>query len=237
MHRINWLFAGIVGLGLPTVIHAQQVLVVLDCSQSMAREVTLPAAPNSTRLEIACDALERALQGLVGKNRRVGVMLYGHRVGWRPGTMTVLQQKGWGRKIPQELFPYEDVELIQSPGLYGAAEHRGLVNLLQTVQPWGETPQYLALQTAIGQLNKGDRILLLTDGTNSVYRPPANKNPQAANVLNAAKKAGVKIDAVVVAMDQNTPWQQQADLVKQTGGTWTAVAPVALDKAIAKSLK
>ena len=105
------------------------------------------------RIEAAKIALKQMLSGLADEgDARVGVIFYGHRVGWnlkKPDE--VLRQSDYARPIPDDLRPSEDVEMVLPLGRFDQVVAGGVFDLMKTLKPWGETPLYLSLVDAIGE--------------------------------------------------------------------------------------
>lgn len=154
------------------------IVFVLDCSQSMKTETA--ERGGKTRMDVAKDALSAMLDELAKRgNARVGVLFYGHRVGWEAGEgKEILRRKNYPNKIPEGLLPLEDVETVLSLGRFDARIAAGVQRLLKRVQPWGETPLYLSLRQALDQFSGEPsgvekRIIVITDGINN-QRVPDN---------------------------------------------------------------
>ena len=151
------------------------IVFVLDCSQSMSQKV---AGGSKTRMDVAKEALVAMLDQLASRgNARVGVLFYGHRVGWdADGGKEILRRKNYPRKVPEGLLPLEDVETVLSLGRFNARLGAGVQRLLKDVQPWGETPLYLSLTEALSQFTgepagAEKRIIVITDGVNKQQVP------------------------------------------------------------------
>ncbi len=157
------------------------------------------AASKVARFAIARDALKQILER-VAKSEipyEVGLIVYGHRVGWErdpvrgkdimvvwdPKNPGVWDPKNPGKTIarPEDnpLVTAEDVEVLRSPIPFGTAELAGLTKDIEAWRPLGETPLYLAVQTALTELQSKQpskelgraarrHILVITDGINEV---------------------------------------------------------------------
>lgn len=159
------------------------IVFVLDCSQSMNTATKGADAHGSqpaglTRMSVAKEALTKLLNQLARRgNARVGVVFYGHRVGWNAENgKEILRRKGYARKIPEGLLPLEDVETVLPLGRFDESTASRVERLLESIEPWGETPLYLALQTALQQFagepaGAGKRIVVITDGVNNQQVP------------------------------------------------------------------
>ncbi|MCY2995263.1 MAG: VWA domain-containing protein, partial [Planctomycetota bacterium] len=131
----------------------KSIVFVLDCSESMKEEVPVEATEGQKvpRLEIAKSALQGMLEQLAAQGEaRVGVRLFGHRVGWSTTEpIRALRQTTYARPIPPGLSPAEDVELILPLGRFDSVIAGQVAELLQSVKPWGQTPLYRSLVEAL----------------------------------------------------------------------------------------
>lgn len=149
----------------------ENIILVFDCSSSMG----------TTKLREA----RNALMGLLGNlppNANVGLIMFGHRFGWVQNANGKLVQ---GRKakhfkvkqganIRQEeirlddkdaIFnPNFDVEIVVPLGSLGDQQPK-IENAITQAQAVGNTPTYLAIDSAFGQLGQeGGHVIVLTDG-------------------------------------------------------------------------
>lgn len=190
------------------------IVFILDCSQSMAQKV---AGGSKTRMDVAKEALVAMLDQLASRgNARVGVLFYGHRVGWdADGSKEILRRKNYPRKVPAGLLPLEDVETVLSLGRFNARLGAGVQRLLKDVQPWGETPLYLSLTAALSQFTgeptgAEKRIIVITDGGNKQQVPTGvtlTKSQQAKvtslNEVTAALKSQ-KVPAYLLGFEMSS---------------------------------
>jgi hypothetical protein len=183
------------------------IVFIFDCSDSMAQTTMLaPQAaggrPQRTeRMSLAKNHFASMLDDLArgnanGANTRVGVRFFGHRLSWEkppadapPGWVSPLitQSEYQGEKA-EGLAPSEDVELVQPLGRFDRSEAEKIRQRLQSVQPWGETPLYLALMQALDDFgseaqNTRKSIVVITDGENyqSLFNPGGPK-PEASTI-------------------------------------------------------
>jgi len=211
------------------------VVFVLDCSRTMrdpAESIEGPDAEPTTRIQAAKYALERMLTRLAADgNARVGVRLFGHRAGWhktRPGE--VLYQNGYGRPFDRSLDPAADVEEVLRLGRFDSVLAGDVANLLETVQPWGQSPLYLALSQAAGDfagegVDAQKSIVVITDGEN--YQFNAAEPTGADAVLAAAAENAVPIHIVEFAAPGDAPsasLEELKGIAEQTGGSYVPVA-------------
>ena len=176
------------------------VVFILDSSHSMQAPTAVEgpgatARTQATRMEVAKGAL-RALLGEMAEQGtvRVGLRLFGHRVGWSTVEADkLLRQTAYGDDIPAALRPYADVENVLPLGRFDSLAAGRVFDKLQNVKPWGESPLYLALQQAIGDFGPDDNssrsIVVVTDGQNYQFNPPREFQPVLANVIAAAERA------------------------------------------------
>jgi hypothetical protein len=204
------------------------VVLVMDCSQSMEELFE----GDQTQLTVAKDALQELLLRLGSqRNVRVGVRLFGHRVGWstdRPVRM--LTSPSYAGEIPADLTPDRDVEtaLPLSEMDYGTAQR--LFEVLTSIeQGWGQSPLYLALDQALREdfaYEEADTdtcIIVITDGRNYQARPTAQDRRSLSDVLQASQASGVPVHILGLAMNGAADRQSAAEftqLASQTGGSF-----------------
>ncbi len=212
------------------------VVFILDCSHSMQAAVAVErpgaaARQESTRMEVAKGALRSLLAELAARgDLRVGVRLFGHRVGWSTTEADkLLRQTTYADEIPAELRPYEDVQEVLDLGRFDSIAAGRVFDKLQTVRPWGESPIFLALQQAVADFGPEDNsarsIVLITDGQNSQFNPPRELAPALADVQAAAERAGVAIHVVGFDIQQGEAEAAGRDfqeLAGRSGGSFTA---------------
>ncbi|MEQ8788318.1 MAG: YqaE/Pmp3 family membrane protein [Pirellulaceae bacterium] len=202
-----------------------------------SRGVGAGAAAARSRMEEAKLAVRGILQQLGAvENVRVGVCLFGHRVGWDTETPNLLRrQTDYGEPIPLALRPYNDIELVMPLGRFGKDQSRKLDDLLATVKPWGETPLYLSLIEAIGDFGPSDEgsqkvVLVITDGVNNQYNPPPSADKTLDDVLAARGKQDIRVDILgfgIPAQQQNQAAAAFDRLAKETGGHYAQVTRAA----------
>lgn len=188
------------------------VMVVLDCSRSMAAPVGGDKElAKSRRFDVARATLLNTLSALVTETReselevRVGLIAYGHRIGISSSQPVVRvfanPQNPSADPVPlppdaippalQSLHVVEDVEVLKP--LLGSrpwdqAEYERIKDSVNALSCVGFTPLYLALDTAMTELNKIDSpqhdaekvILAITDGVNTLqYDTDSNEDVTA----------------------------------------------------------
>lgn len=214
------------------------VVFVLDCSSSMSAAVQVEAPRDgkqpaqTTRMAVAKDALTAMLDQLALRDRaRVGVLFYGHRVGWSTAEpIRILRQADYARTIPESLSPNRDVEAIQHLGRFDSGIAAEIEGLLASIKPWGQTPLYYALTEALGEF-AGEHpdtepiIIVITDGLNYQFNDP---DPTTlSDVLAAWSGKQVPIYIVgfgIPAEDADEAYNQFTRLAKQTGGDYRTPA-------------
>ncbi len=207
------------------------ILFVLDCSASMQAELPLETDRGSgARLEIAKLALQQMFDKLADDDaNRVGVMLFGHRLGWNlKQAGELLKQTNYSAPIPDRLRPFDDVETVLPLGRFNASFAATVNERLATVRPWGESPLYLSLIQALHQFQGEDAdtekaIVVITDGMNYQFNAPPAAKKSAADVVSEWGKVQVPIHIVGlgIATDQSQEAQRVfGDLAQRTGGTY-----------------
>ncbi|HEY2146638.1 MAG TPA: vWA domain-containing protein, partial [Pirellulales bacterium] len=221
------------------------IIFILDCSNSMT-ELTDMEGPGGVqripRMEAAKIALHDMLSQLAAEgDARVGVMFYGHRVGWnlkKPDQM--LRQTDYARPIPDDLRPSEDVETVLPLGRFDSVVAGGVFDLMKTLKPWGETPLYLSVIQAINQFSTDEpgtekSIVVITDGVNYQFNSPSPKRRD--DVMTAMGDHKIPVDIVgfgIPAAEQAEAAREFSALAQQTGGSFT---PVSSGTSLVKSLQ
>lgn len=160
------------------------IVFVLDCSWSMGEEIPVEAVGLRTqsRLELAKESILRMLAQIASRpDARVGVRLFGHRMGWsRPmdekkgiatGKSQILVQPNYPFSIPDDLVPSKDVEAILPLGRFTQEMLGPLSNTLSKVVPWGQSPLYLSIIDSFNDFaadndSTAKSIVVITDGDN-----------------------------------------------------------------------
>ncbi|MBX3439779.1 MAG: VWA domain-containing protein, partial [Planctomycetaceae bacterium] len=214
---------------------------VLDCSASMQELLARESEPGQTRKHTAAIA---ALQGLLSEltdqsEANIGVMLYGHRASHDAASQKTLIQQRYAERftVPSGLQPYADVESILPPGRFGAAELGMVAARLERLLPWGETPLYLAVTRAAADFQQlpadvPRHLVVITDGRNYQFNPPAAQRVDFTDALHSAQAANVMVHVIGFAMsaeDQQSAGDEFGTLAAQTGGTSHLVVSRASD--------
>ncbi len=156
-----------------------QIIFILDCSSSMKEELEIENQQKLTRLQIARSRLLEVLDSLEEDYYQVGLVLYGHRAGWKT-LGSERYEMVWRSEEDRQrkLHPAEDVELavpvrpMKFTDIGG--EVRDVRHVIATklgdLRPYGETPLYYALIEALQSFNRdlpGPRhVVVVTDGVN-----------------------------------------------------------------------
>ena len=219
---------------LGTRLKKQSIVIILDCSDSMGRELSLESErQKGSRLQIA----KLALQGMLDKlaedeNHRVGVICFGHRVGWdlkQPGQL--LRQPTYDGSIPDQIRPFDDVETILPLGRFNAGFAAAVNGRLTSIQNWGESPLYLAIIEALKQFDTDEKdssrsIVVITDGMNYQFNPSPAARKSAQDVMAAwnQQKAPIHIVSLGIAADQAAAAQREfGEIARKTQGQYVSV--------------
>ena len=221
------------------------IVFVLDCSASMQKGMPFEAAESKvTRMDVARAALVRMLNVLAARgNARVGVLLYGHRVGWsvkQPNQL--MTQPNLGGTLPDGLKPYEDVETILPLGRFDSIAAGKVSQYLEKVKPWGETPLYLAITQAVLEFKDDDpdvqrSVVVITDGVNYQFNPRPEMAKSAQDVLTAGASRRSTLNIVGFGIQASEAQEAQREfsrLAKATGGEYVTVNEAA---ALAETLE
>jgi hypothetical protein len=221
-------------------------MIILDCSASMAEGIAaegvgssmpLSNLPNNsaatgsnatTKLDAARVALRQVLEQWRGGDDWIGFSIFGHRVASSPGTGNLLQVK-YLRAYPfsQDLQAYEDVESILSVGRFGDTEFASVMDRLNHLVPWGQTPLYLAILDALERMRSVDSaiprdIVVVSDGRNYQFNPPAERNIPLEWVIDVAREQSIRIHLIGFGIPADETWeatQQYQRIASETGGT------------------
>ena len=215
------------------------VVFVLDCSASMQKGMPFESSARIVpRMDIAKAALIRMLNSLATRNdARVGVLLYGHRVGWSTKEPNQLMtQPAFGAMVPESLKPYEDVETILPLGRFDAIVSNKVAQQLEKAKPWGETPLYLSLIQALLEFKNDDEdvqqsVVVITDGVNYQFNPRPEMAKTAQDVLNAEGSRRIPLHIVGFGIQANEAPEAQREfsqLARATGGQYVSVSEAAM---------
>lgn len=219
--------------------------IILDCSWSMGEQIPIEAidASSQSRLETAKTNIIRMLSQLAEQpDARVGVRLFGHRVGWskpsgsgvNASKTQIMFQPSYGGSIPDDLVPSRDVEAILPLGRFNASMIGPISERLSTVVPWGQSPLYYAISEAFldfssNATNESRCILVITDGDNFQFaasnRPGGEPNNQTT--LEDVERAWARVKVPVFILGVGITEDQSPDikrnlqrLTQSTGGRY-----------------
>jgi Caspase domain len=189
------------------------IVFVLDCSWSMGEEIPVEAIAmkSQSKLELAKESVLRMVTQLASRpDARLGVRLFGHRLGWsRPtdaktgstnGKTQILPQPNYPDAIPNDLVPSRDVEAILPLGRFSNEMVGGLANKLSKIVPWGQSPLYLSIIESLRDFDADDdstakSIVVITDGDNFQFNASGRPGGEPAAITS--------IDAVYRAWGSN----------------------------------
>jgi len=228
------------------------VMFILDCSGSMSKRMKFEGK-DSTRLNVARDRLETILGKLPEKSYRVGLMLYGHRAGWRDRRGHAIRRRAGA---PEGLHPSADVELVLDMGRRRMLDddlRDEIVKKLAPLEAWGETPLYYALIRALTDFGEVEipescprHIIAISDGVNmqSSGGPPeaVKLRGDVEKMIDRPRYGDTRIDIVGLDMaearaENPTEVQDLDEIAQQTGGRFhDARDPSSLLAKLEKSL-
>ncbi|MEK6237466.1 MAG: VWA domain-containing protein, partial [Planctomycetales bacterium] len=201
------------------------VIFVLDCSWTMNEpanrlEAAGDAGKGPRRIDVAKQALKAMLTQLGAQgDHDVGIRFFGHRRARNLDSPDeILDQSNYGREIPQDVLPSEDVEEIIPLGRFTRPQANAAIGLLETVKGWGETPLFLSLLLSLGDFppdqDAVQSIVVITDGKNYQFNSP---DPTTRNaVLSALDKRNVPVNIIGF----ETPAEERAETLRE----WNAIA-------------
>jgi hypothetical protein len=217
---------------------------VFDCSGSMDKDTP----GGRRRFDVGRQAFVEILKAMAESgNWDASVWLYGHRTRWDASTKPAqaafspagLRQQAAARQAgrPFDLQPGEDVEQVLAMQPLARGQARTIGDVLNGLQPSGETPLYLAMQKALAgdatSVAAGEawRVIVITDGVNDQYQGPFTTAAQVRETLQAVGKGRtgrVPIDAIALDL-RPKPGEQAAfdelkGLVRDAGGQFRDAA-------------
>jgi Mg-chelatase subunit ChlD len=235
------------------------VMFIFDCSGSMGTRQVVEGK-ETTRFDLARNTLGQILHRLMGPENpyHVGVMIYGHRVGWNPANPNevVIRDPQNPRRFtarPPEMAqinPNNDVELALPPGPFGQNEFDEVSRRLAALHNLGETPLYLSITGAIRHLRSESgagprRIVVITDGVNeqSGGGPDVKYRADVEQELKKPGNENLRLDIVGFQLTAENESERQSlrdlqELTAATGGAFHRTQdPSALLTALQRSLK
>ena len=228
-----------------------QVILVLDCSGSMSRRLPSDEGPLRTRLDVARSSLLTVLESLPVEKYHVGLVLYGHRTGWKY-TGNSRQERTW---LPgaEDLDVGEDVELVVPVRSLNPSEGdtRGKIRArLRTLNPLGVTPLYFALRQSLQSFREdlvGTRhVIVITDGLNNIEdseSPLAKTTADMVKELLQQPDMKAQVDIIGFALEKSQQEKDYKSLIdiarnQNSGGDfYQARDPSSLLAALRESLR
>ncbi len=231
-------------------VQQPSIVFILDCSWSMGEPLAVESLGTDTqsRLDLAKSHVLKLIEELsLGQEARLGVRLFGHRLGWsRPvdpktgqakGSSQVIPQPNYPRSIPEDVVPSRDVEAIVPLGRFTPEMLGALSKNLSTIVPWGQSPLYLSIIEAFKDFSADNQtttksIVVITDGDNFQFnatrRPGGDGGAQTSmeDVLAAWQTAKIPlyILGVGVANQKDAAGTQSRanlkSLAERTGGKY-----------------
>lgn len=231
------------------------IMFIFDCSGSMGDPFA--AGQQRSKLDAARETLENMLGLLAGAKDscRVGLIVYGHRVGMKNGQIVSRSATGELVAPPPQfagLQPDDDVEVVQSFAPLTKGRLLEIDRELGKLWDLGHTPLYTAINQAVAELAKEPseekRVVVLTDGAH--YQDDKAKRDSAWNDMQAAFKKDLHIRLDVVEIQINAGGLSNVERVEYDamqqflqelkaqgrGEQYPANDPAELEKALRKSL-
>ncbi len=223
------------------------IVFVLDCSWSMGDEIPIEAIAlkSQSRLELAKESVLRMVTQLASRpDARIGVRLFGHRLGWsRPtdaktgatiGKTQILTQPNYPDSIPNDLVPSRDVEAILPLGRFTVDMVGGLASKLSKIVAWGQSPLYLSIIESFRDFDADDdttakSIVIITDGDNFQFNASGRPGGEPASITSiegvyrawSSNKVPLFILGVGVSDSENAMARKNlVDLAEQTKGKY-----------------
>lgn len=209
---------------------------ILDCSASMFEpyDAETNPSPNTSSIDrskllAAKRAVVEILKRWSNQQNHVGVVFFGHRVaagGEKQGTL--IQDRYFAAyPFSPTLQPYEDVETVLPIGRFTDVEKSKVLGHLDTLLPWGQTPLYLSLYTAIQQAGStlGDEthdVIVISDGRNYQFNPHPSANITIDAVIELAKQYNTRIHLIGFGIPKSEfaeAAEQYHRLSVETGGS------------------
>lgn len=215
----------------PLPVRRRAVVFVVDSSASMnelaATEQTRRVDQAGTKLDASRASLLTAADRLWQQDCDMGMVLYGHRVAIDAKRGSKLIQKRYAKQFPFsfELPAYRDVEVAIPVGRFGGQQYAEMENRLDNIVPWGQSPLYLALDSAIDDLSQSGPyqsrdIVVITDGDNYQFNPTPDAIISLDSVVQRARDAAIRVHVVGFASAAN----DRIDPSSVTNPTFASIA-------------
>ena len=215
------------------------VVFVLDCSASMKEPILVRENQDETlpRLNQAKAHLVNMLRQLATRSdTRVGVKLFGHRLGWsKDQPLRVLEQPNYPKGNQRIVSPSLDVETLLELGRFDVIDANRIARRIdgKNVTPWGQSPLYLAIARAMREFGRDDRdtrkgIIAITDGENNQFLTDRwqDKNvvkTTKSEVTELWKRYQVPVHFLDFGGTAGRRNKEFADLADDTGGIYQLV--------------
>ena len=234
------------------------VMFILDCSGSMDEKMVTAddtRATTTSRFREAKMALGVILSELAGNEDspyQVGVLTYGHRVGWNDFGKG-LEQAVWDPEVPVSRSPRGerirkeraegglphpniDIEQIWPLSRFSEFERRSLKAKLDELRPLGETPLYLSIIEAVNTLRQGNtpvnHIVAITDGVDDRSDVDADRAVLPSHVQEAIRSLGAgKLRLDIVAINTN-----DKDIEQHLNGLMSDYSPAQREEELTKRI-
>jgi hypothetical protein len=213
------------------------VIFILDCSQSMQNPLTTAGSEAAaSRLDIAKAALQDMLIALsMRRNARVGVQLFGHRVGWSTVTpVRRLMQPDLASTVAAGVSPSADVESVMQLRSFDLSAAQSVIPKINDAKPWGQSPLYLSVVQALNEFGDNDadaerHVIVITDGANYQYIPSTEAGVKATteeDVRIACAEHNVPVHILGLGMDRSREkeaTEKFAKLCVESGGRYQSL--------------
>lgn len=196
------------------------VTIILDCSRSMAEsagsasaDAQPPTENGQSRFDVAKRATLQLLTRLSGQGHQVGLVLYGHRLGWEQGVEDpdLVEQIDYlgntnSFQVLSSLTPGDDVETVLGPGRLSDQEFERLRLRAELLRPWGEKPLHLAISQALDYYIRkrhdvNPLVIVLTDGGDRQGLARVRRGRD--EVIATARRRGVPVHVIGVGLDES----------------------------------
>ena len=219
-------------------VRKSSVMFIFDCSGSMDNKMATADDTRTTTTSRFIEAKEALgvilseLADVEDSPYQVGVLAYGHRVGWRGQNEQVTwdpeiptSKSRRGERIPKSAVeeklphPNSDIQQIWPLSRFTQFERQSLLAKLDELRPLGETPLYLSIIETVNALRRGktpvNHIIAITDGVDDRSDVDAGDKILPSHVKEAIDSLGagkVRLDIVAINT-QDKDIQQHVDRI------------------------
>ncbi|MEL6111041.1 MAG: vWA domain-containing protein, partial [Planctomycetota bacterium] len=205
------------------------IAIILDGSASMG-----DALESKTKLAVAKSGLNQLLSQIAARgDTQVSLRVFGHRVGWSTTTPVQRMERPGIGALAEGVLPSRDVEALFRLNSFGPQEMRQLQSRVAVVQPWGQSPLYLAVKQSLEEFDSQDNskrhLIVITDGENYQFAPPSDTDFEpttARDVLELSRLSDVPIHILGLGVDEAKEPAVVAEfeqLGKESGGGFQAL--------------